>query len=149
MINNDPSLFLPLDKINIDVDSEFIIYSDLDINLEEHPYTQDFKVPTNAASIRQSIINLLQTKHYEKLWHPEIGSFFSQILFSQADNISIQQAKNEVFRLFNEWEPRITINSVDITPIDGNPSALNVVIKYTINLINYSDEISWVITRTR
>lgn len=48
-------------------------YSDFDIAFKAHPVTGDLCRKVGVNSVVQSIINLIQTNHYERPFHPEIG----------------------------------------------------------------------------
>lgn len=139
----------PKNEQLLDLDSELIVYSDIDFNLTEHPYTNDIKVKTNIDSIRQSMRSLLRTKHYSRYWHPEVGSFFQDILFSQSDQITMLNAQTEIQQLFEKYEPRIRIQDITFEYMDNNPSRVKIVIYYVIIVTDQSERFEYIISRTR
>ena len=57
------------------------IYKDLNLNFTRHPTRNDLTPLTDAAAIKRSVRNLVQYNHYEKPFHPEIGSGIRGLLF--------------------------------------------------------------------
>ena len=50
------------------------IYSDLDLDFTRNPVTSDVVKLTDVEAVKRSVKNLIQTNHYERPFHPEIGS---------------------------------------------------------------------------
>ena len=57
------------------------IYRDLNLDFGRHPTTKQLQVLTDAVAVKRSVRNLVQYGHYEKPFHPEIGSGVRNILF--------------------------------------------------------------------
>ena len=57
------------------------IYKDLNLNFSANPVTQDVTTVTDVISVKRSIRNLLLTNHYDRPFHPEIGSNIQHLLF--------------------------------------------------------------------
>jgi phage baseplate assembly protein W len=111
-------------------------YSDIDISLNVHPITQDVLMKVGAQSVIQSIMNLVQLNHYEKPFHPEIGSGITALLFEPADPVTSQQLANEIQTTIANFEPRATVLNVVVqaTP-DGE--GYNVTIEFSVvTLVN-------------
>ena len=70
-------------EIEYDQESGRAIYSDVDLSFKVHPTTGDILKTKNATVIKQSMRNILQTRQYERIGHPEIGSNLSELLFDQ------------------------------------------------------------------
>ena len=49
------------------------IYKDLNLIFSPHPNTKDVTKKTDIDPVKQSVKNLILTKHYERPFHPEIG----------------------------------------------------------------------------
>ena len=56
-------------------------FKDLDLSLQIHPVKKDVNTHKNEYAIINSIKNLILTNHYEKFFHPEIGSNIRRLLF--------------------------------------------------------------------
>ena len=70
-------------EIEYDRESGRAIYSDVDLSFKVHPTTGDILKIKNATVIKQSMRNILQTRKFERIGHPEIGSNLSELLFDQ------------------------------------------------------------------
>ena len=66
------------------------IYKDLNLIFSPHPNTKDVTKKTDIEVVKQSVKNLILTKHYERPFHPEIGSNVTDILFESNDTIDCQ-----------------------------------------------------------
>ena len=118
-----------------------VLYSDVNITMNEHPVTHDLLVVTGAASVVQSIMNLIQTNHYERPFHPEIGGNVNKLLFELADPSTANLLAQEITDVIENFEPRAQTVTVNVqatsTPMVGfmvtivfyvvsNPSPINV-----------------------
>ena len=56
-------------------------YTDLDLFFSKVSSTKDVNTMKNVAAVKRSVRNLVLTNHYEKPFHPEIGSGVRGILF--------------------------------------------------------------------
>ena len=65
------------------------IYKDLNLNFTKHPIRKDVTPLTGAAAVKRSVRNLVQYGHFEKPFHPEIGSNLRGMLF---ENITPQMS---------------------------------------------------------
>ena len=50
------------------------IYSDLDLNFGRNTVTSDVNKLTDVEAVKRSVRNLINTSHFERPFHPEIGS---------------------------------------------------------------------------
>ena len=50
------------------------VYKDLNLNFSANPVTGDVTTVTDVNAVKRSVRNLLLTNHYDKPFHPEIGS---------------------------------------------------------------------------
>lgn len=127
------------------------VYSDFDVTFKRNAKTGDVNKKRNFDDIRQSLELLLRTRYYERKWNPQIGSDFSKILFSQGDIVSLNIIKRDLERLLKNYEPRISVNSIDVYYKDEmavSAGAVTVVIDYTVlNLGN--DTFYFVMDRSR
>ena len=57
------------------------VYKDLNLNFTRNPVTGDVATVTDVNAVKRSIRNLLLTNHYERPFHPEIGSDIPALLF--------------------------------------------------------------------
>jgi len=106
-------------------------YRDLDLFFTRRSRDSDVNVLTNIQAIKRSVRNLILTNFYEKPFHPEIGSGVRGLLFELAGPmtaIAISQAIKDVIA---NYEPRASINFVDVfEEIDNN--SYEVTINFTV-----------------
>ena len=97
------------------------IFKDLDLDFQKNIATSDIQKLTDVESVKRSVRNLINLNHYEKPFHPEIGSNLRGMLF---ENISPQMThaiSKEVELLLKNFEPRARLVQVNTQPaIDRN-----------------------------
>jgi len=77
------------------------------------------KVGVNA--IMQSLTNLILLNHYEKPFHPEIGSNVRKMLFEPIDPVVAQILAKEITDVITNFEPRVDLQNVYVVEnTDGN-----------------------------
>jgi uncharacterized protein len=107
------------------------VYTDFDISFTPNPVTGDLNMVTGTNSVVQSLMNLLQLNNYEKPFHPEITSSIRALLFEPLDPIVAGSLKVEIVNLIENFEPRVSLLSVDVTP-DYDNDLFNVVIEFNV-----------------
>ena len=106
-------------------------YSDFDISFTPHPITHDILKVVGAQAVVQSIMNLVQYNHYEKPFHPEVGSGIRSLLFELADPVTATQLADEIRTAIANFEPRATVLGVYVqSTADGN--GYNVTVEFSI-----------------
>lgn len=124
------------------------IFSDLDINFNSHPATGDVTMRYDEEAIKQSIKNLVMTNHYERPFHPEIGSQLRALLFEPASPLLIISLKQAITNTINNFEPRVNLLGIDIN-FQPNNNTIHVVIQFTIINTNRPIVLNLVLERTR
>ena len=92
------------------------IFKDLNLDFQQNTATKDIQKITDAESVKRSVRNLINTNHYEKPFHPEIGSNLRAMLFElmtpQMNHVISKQIEN----LINNYEPRCNLVEVFTQP---------------------------------
>ena len=57
------------------------IYKDLDLDFGRNVVTNDVNKLTDVESVKRSVRNLINTNHFERPFHPEIGGNVRALLF--------------------------------------------------------------------
>lgn len=91
-------------------------YTDVNSNFKAHPVTGDLIVVKGNEAIKQSIKTLLSTKHYERLFQPEIGCSIDQYLFEPMSELNTIQMKRSIETALSTLEPRIELLNVSVLP---------------------------------
>ena len=93
------------------------IYKDLNLDFQQNAATKDIQKLTDVESVKRSVRNLISTNHYEKPFHPEIGSNLRAMLFElmspQMNHVISKQIEN----LINNYEPRCRLVQVFTQPM--------------------------------
>ena len=115
------------------------VYSDIDLNFTAHPVTGDIAKKIGDNAIIQSIYNLLSFNKYEKLFQPRIYSNLKAHLFEPVDNITSSAIGNEIRNVIGNWEPRVSLTEVNVTP-DYDMNGYTVSLSFFI--VNSTDPIT-------
>jgi len=105
-------------EIEYDQESGRAIYSDVDLSFKVHPTTGDILKTKNATVIKQSMRNILQTRQYERIGHPEIGSNLSELLFDQMSPMTEARLRQSIEVTMSNLEPRAIIKDIKVTSED-------------------------------
>ena len=115
------------------------IYKDLNLDFQKNTATGDIQKLTDVESVKRSVRNLINTNHYEKPFHPEIGSNLRAMLF---ENITPQMnhiiSKN-IELLIKNYEPRCRLVQVNTQPmLDRNGYATQI----SFYVVNYPEPVT-------
>jgi len=106
-------------------------YSDLDLNFIVHPVKKDINKLRDQFAVVQSVKNLLLTSHYERPFQPELGSNIRKLLFDQLDNITASNIDTEIRQVLSNYEPRVRILLLEVTP-DPDINSFRVQLQFLI-----------------
>ena len=121
-------------KTNIKTSSRTFV--DIDLNFTIHPIRKDINVIINEMAIITSMKNLILTGHYERPFNPDLGGNMRRLLFEPLDNITSGSLQREIVETISNFEPRVSISKVKVSP-NSKKNAYNVeVIFYIINSPN-------------
>ena len=110
------------------------VYKDLGLSFEKNDNTKDVIVKKDIEAVKQSVRNLILTNHYERPFHPEIGSNVTAILFEPMNPITANSLTRVIEEVIVNFEPRARLVSVDARPnLDRN--AYEVTISFYIRNI--------------
>lgn len=114
-------------------------YSDLDLNFVVHPVRKDINKLTGVQAVINSVKNLLLTAHYEKPFHPEIGSNIRRMLFEPMDAIVATNLQKEIEQTLLNFEPRVRITRIIVSP-DYDNNGFKVDLEF--NVLNRTEPVS-------
>lgn len=120
MPNYDASLTNNSKRANVN-------YKDLDLDFGRNVVTNDVNKLTNIEAVKRSVRNLINTSHYERPFHPEIGSDVRSLLFENMTPLTALNLQRKVQEVLVNFEPRIRLVQIYATPdYDGNSYQLTV-----------------------
>ena len=104
-----------------DIDRNVRQYSDLDLFFGRKSVSKDINKVTDIQAVKRSIRNLVLTNHYEKPFHPEIGSGVRGILFEPMTPLTAHVLTRKIEDVIENFEPRARLISVRASPnLDRN-----------------------------
>ena len=93
------------------------VYKDLNLNFTVNPVTKDVTTVTDVIAVKRSVRNLLLTNHYDKPFHPEIGSNIQSLLFENFGPITGNQLSRQIEEVIGNYEPRARVETVECYPV--------------------------------
>jgi phage baseplate assembly protein W len=123
-------------------------FSDLDLNFTKHPVTNDVSVRFDENAIKQSVKNLIFTNHYEKPFHPEIGSEVRALLFEPFSPMLSHTLKQAIINTISNYEPRVRLYDVEVL---ASPDTNSIYVTLEFVIVNTTRPITLnlVLERTR
>lgn len=96
------------------------VYKDLNLNFTKNPVTGDIATLSDVNAVKRSVRNLLLTNHYDKPFHPEIGSNIPYLLFENFGPITGNQLARQIEEMITTYEPRANVESVECFPVSDS-----------------------------
>lgn len=109
------SAFRDAERTN-DSDRSVRKFKDLNLNFDKHPFSGDVAVISDVSAIKRSVRNLVQYGHFEKPFHPEIGSGVRDLLFENMTEFTANTLARKIEDVIKNFEPRVTLASVSVIP---------------------------------
>ena len=124
-------------------------YSDLDSFFGKRNSDSDVNRITDIQAVKRSVRNLVLLNHFEKPFHPEIGSGVRDMLFELMTPVTAQILTRKIEDVITNFEPRARLVSVRALPnLDRN--AYEVYIEfYVINTPTELVDVSVLLERLR
>ena len=121
-------------------------FSDLDLNFIAHPMTGDVTKKYDEFAIKQSVKNLILTNHYERPFHPEIGSQITGLMFENWSPMVQSVIRQSIINTITNFEPRVKL--IDIT-INSSPDENSIDVSITFKIVNTETPLTIDITLDR
>ena len=106
-------------------------FKDLSMSFQINPLNSDLIAIKNETAIARSVRNLVLTLPGERFFNQNLGSKISRSLFDNIDDISASVIKDEIENTINNYEPRVDLINVIVSPNYDN-NEFNVTINYYI-----------------
>jgi|TARA_A100001011_G_scaffold358706_1_gene404660 phage baseplate assembly protein W len=104
-----------------DIDRNVRQYKDLDLFFAKKSGSKDIRKITDIQAVKRSVRNLVLLNHYEKPFHPEIGSGIRDMLFENMSSITAFVLSKKIEDVIENFEPRVRLISVRADPnLDRN-----------------------------
>lgn len=96
-----------------------------------NPLNNDLIVLKNENAVARAVRNLVMTYNGESPYNTNLGSEVSRSLFDNMDSLIADRLKDDVSRTIRNYEPRVSLISVNVDP-DYDNNIYNVRIAYQI-----------------
>ena len=104
-----------------DIDRNVRQYKDLDLFFGKKQASGDINKVTDIQAVKRSVRNLVLLNHYEKPFHPEIGSGVREMLFELMTPLTAVILARHVEDVIENFEPRARLVGVRAQPdLDRN-----------------------------
>ena len=120
-------------------------FSDIDLLFSARPNGDVYK-KTDAASVKQSVKNLLLTNSGEKPFS-SFGGDLSDFLFELADDITKYEMRNQIIEAIQDYEPRVKIDEIYLNQDRANRMYVN--IHFGVRGVREPQEIEVILQRVR
>ena len=114
------------------------IYKDLNLDFQQNTATKDIQKLLDVESVKRSVRNLINLNHYEKPFHPEIGSNLRGLLFENVTPQISHFIKKQIELLIKNYEPRCRLVQVKNMPdLDRNGYSVSI----SFYVVNHSQPV--------
>ena len=102
-------------------------FKDLDLDFTRNIVTNDVVKIEDVNAVKRSVRNLIQTNHFERPFHPELGGNVRALLFEPMTPLTALNLQRKVEEVLNNFEPRAKITQILADPdIDRNAYRLEI-----------------------
>ena len=115
------------------------IFSDLNLDFLQNTATKDIQKIEDVDAVKRSVRNLINLNHYEKPFHPEIGSNLRAMLFELFSPQMNHAISKEIDLLIRNYEPRCRLVNVATIP-DAERNRYQVSISFYV--VNHPEPIT-------
>lgn len=124
-------------------------YKDFPMNFTDiHPVKKDLSAVRDIYAVKHAIKNLILTSTNERLFHPEIGSNVTALLFEPGDVFTANAIKEEILYVLKKFEPRTNGHTVEV--IDNSErNSYEVTIGFNVIFSPHREEINFYLQRLR
>lgn len=124
-------------------------FKDISASFQINPMNDDLIPLMNTTAIARSIRNLVFTNRGDVPFNPVLGSRVNELLFEPMDNITTIAIKEEIQDTITNFEPRVKLEEVQVTP-DFDENQYDIIIKYIIIGIDVDvQQLSFALVPTR
>lgn len=123
-------------------------YSDLDLTFTMHPVRKDVVISIDDQAVIRSVRNLILTNHYERPFHPEIGSNVRKMLFEPISPLTANYLQREIEDTIKNYEPRVKLQQV-IVQVEPDYNYYQAIISFYINNRTEPTTVNFILQRLR
>ena len=91
-------------------------YKDVSYSFFANPMSGDVGKAIGPTAVKNSLLSILKTNYYERLFQPEFGSNIRQYLFEPMNPITAANIRTSIEDSVKAHEPRANVLHVEVTP---------------------------------
>jgi phage baseplate assembly protein W len=107
-------------------------YTDLDLKFTKHPIKKDIVLSVDDQAVIRSVRNLILTNHFERPFHPEVGSNVTKLLFEPITPLTANYLQREIEDTIKNFEPRVKLQQV-VVQVNPDNNSYQAIISFFIN----------------
>ena len=124
------------------------VYSDLDLTFSRRPGTNDVAMRYDDQAVIASVRNLLLTNFYERPFQSILGSNLDKLLFEPVNDLTANILETEIRNVINNYEPRASIDLLQITS-NPNQASFSVYLRFYIGNNTTPTAVNLILQRSR
>jgi len=115
------------------------VWKDLNLNFTRNTVTNDIVKIEGVNAVKRSVRNLINTNHYERFFHPELGSGIRELLFENMTPLTEIYLAKKIEEVLTNYEPRVRLVQVLVR---GNPdqNQYNIMIEFYV--VNHPEPVT-------
>lgn len=123
-------------------------YKDIDLTLSTFSDTGEIYLKRDAASVKQSVRNLLLTNRFDKPFNPNYGANLQGLLFDLSEGNSDFEINDRIKKAINVYEPRAIIQEIR-TNSSPDKNVVSVRVEFKVKNLPQTEVIETTISRLR
>lgn len=123
-------------------------WRDLDLSLKIHPIRKDIIPLKDDAAIKNAVKNLLVSNFYERPFQEDLGANLRGLLFEPAGFLTEIQLRDNIKNVIRKYEPRIKVQSIDITD-NSDTNSYIILVNFLIKEYDTAESVEIVLRRLR
>ena len=123
-------------------------FADIDLSFKVNPFTKDIYLKTDEEAVKTALKHLIQTRNFERPFHPEIGTQIHSLMFenfSSAVKIAMERTLKETIEKF---EPRVRLIDLNVQET-ADANDLKFSINFTLKNTDRPVTITTLLSRVR
>ena len=109
-------------------------FKDLDLDFTRNIVTNDVVKIEDVNAVKRSVKNLIQTNHYERPFHPELGCGVRELLFENFTPLTGIFIRRKVEEVITNYEPRARLSQVTVNEQPDRNAIAVTVYFYVMNM---------------
>ena len=123
-------------------------YKDLDLDFTRNVVTNDVVKIEDVNAVKRSVRNLIQTNHFERPFHPELGCGIRELLFENFTPLTGIFIKRKVEEVITNYEPRARLSQVTVNE-QPDRNAIGVTVYFYVMNIPEQVSVTTILQRIR